>query len=228
MNIPSPSIYRRAPCAGFTLIEILLVLLIVGLIVGVASLTIDNRSGFNRRIALKEFGNHLNMVLSEAALSGKTWGVRLEKTTDDNVDTINYHWLKLDDDQHWQYAAPHELKERTALPDETTVTLIIDNETVAIENELASENELVSETETLSANNEKTDKKTNEKNNKKDDEEESSLKPQIVLQANGEVTPFTLSLSPADNTGNNTNNSDPGLELKVDSLGRLTLPKAEE
>jgi general secretion pathway protein H len=195
----SPSFsYHRAYSAGFTLVEILLVLLIVGLIVGVASLSIDNRSGFNRRVALKEFGNHLNMVLSEAALSGKTWGVRLENPIDD-VDTINYHWLKLDDNQRWVYATPYELEERTALPDETVVTLIIDNEPVAIETELPVED------------------------NKKE-EPDNPLKPQIVLQANGEVTPFTLSLAPAEEN----DRSNPGLELKVDSLGRLTLPAAEE
>lgn len=215
MNTQPPALHRRAPCAGFTLIEILLVLLIVGLIIGVASLTIDNRSGFNRRVALKEFGNHLNIVLSEAALSGKTWGVRLEKSTND-IDTIHYHWLKLDDNQHWTYAAPYELDERTALPDETTVTLIIDNEVVDID------------TEILNINTEKTDKKTNEKSTKKAEDTENILKPQIVLQANGEVTPFTLRLSPTENTGSNTTSSDLGIELKVDSLGRLTLPKAEE
>jgi general secretion pathway protein H len=204
VSLTSVNYKRRFSCAGFSLIEILLVLLIIGLIVGVASLSIDNRSGFNRRIALKEFGNQLNMVLSEAALSGKTWGLRIEKSIDD-AEIINYHWLKLDEEQRWSYAAPYELEERTALPDETMVTLVIDNEVVAIETELADNNK-------------------DEENNDKKSDEENPLQPQIVLQANGEVTPFILNLAAADNTDSNN----PGLELKVDSLGRLTLPSAEE
>jgi prepilin-type N-terminal cleavage/methylation domain-containing protein len=201
--------------AGFSLLEIILVLLIVGFIVGIASLGINNRSGLDRRVALKEFGNRLNMVLSEAALSGKTWGARIEHATE-NSDEFIYHWLTLQNGNGkpiWKYAAPYELEERYPFPKDTSVTLLIDNEVIEIPNEIITN-------EDKNKGSEKNNKKNSEKNTADDD----PLKPHIVLQADGEVTPFTLNLV---DTGNIDRN-DGGLEMKVDSLGRLTLPKAEE
>jgi general secretion pathway protein H len=196
--------------AGFTLIEIMVVILIVGLIVGVASSSLSNRSAITERVALKEFANRLAMVLSESALSGKAWGIRIERippgaaiyknesndnsVNDSETDLFAYHWLLLQDDQTWKYATPAELDEQHTFPESTDIVLNVENNPAEITSAVVKA------------------------------DEDNPLKPQIFLLPSGEVSPFSVEISSTEKDDPNQK----GLLLSVDTLGRITLPKAED
>jgi general secretion pathway protein H len=191
--------------AGFTLIEIMVVILIIGLIVGVASSSLSNRSAITERVALKEFANRLAMVLSESALSGKAWGIRIERippgaainensVNDSETDLFTYHWLLLQDDQTWKYATPAELDEQHTFPESTDIVLNVENNPAEITSAAVKA------------------------------DEDNPLKPQIFLLPSGEVSPFSVEISSSEKDDSNQK----GLLLSVDTLGRITLPKAED
>jgi general secretion pathway protein H len=191
--------------AGFTLIEIMVVILIIGLIVGVASSSLSNRSAITERVALKEFANRLAMVLSESALSGKAWGIRIERippgaainensVNDSETDLFTYHWLLLQDDQTWKYATPAELDEQHTFPESADIILNVENNPAEITSAVVKA------------------------------DEENPLKPQIFLLPSGEVSPFSVEISSTEKDDPNQK----GLLLSVDTLGRITLPKAED
>ncbi|MBF0340574.1 MAG: type II secretion system minor pseudopilin GspH [Magnetococcales bacterium] len=80
--------------AGFTLLEILVVLLIIGIMMGMALLSVTPRDREKEaREELTRFKTLLDLAAREAALDGREWGVRFA--------SHGYAFLMLDDKNHW-------------------------------------------------------------------------------------------------------------------------------
>ena len=82
---------------GFSLIELLVVLFIVGMGIGLVTINV----GFDNnelRLEAKQFANQTALVAEEAVLSGEQLGVDLYKDSVDlgneNVDIYGYRWLQ--------------------------------------------------------------------------------------------------------------------------------------
>lgn len=168
-----------AKYAGFTLLEVMLVLLIMGLATGAVVLSY---SGENGKDLLKKQTQRLqvvfNMASDYAVLNQRQLGMRVEDG--DN----SYYFMYLDEEQEWQKLeldttfAEHQLPELfslelslTDLPWETEESLFSSG---VFDEELSVSNDRV----------------------QIGDEEEIKLDPpQIFIFSSGEITPFSITLA---------------------------------
>ena len=91
---------------GFTLIEIMAVVLIIGLALGLG-LRMDLQDlSVEARNEGKRFANAASVVLEEAVLSGELWGVDFYQSGDN----FGYRWVHLDEGA-WQVDSPEGLEE---------------------------------------------------------------------------------------------------------------------
>lgn len=173
---------RRTPIAkhaGFTLIEIMVVLLIMGLAVGTVMLSYSGESG---RDLLKKQSQRLqvvfNMASDYAVLNQRQLGLRVEKK--DN----SYYFMVLDEEQEWQKIeldktfAEYQLPELFSL-DMTLTDLPWETEDSLFNSDAFDEGLSVSEDGVEIGK-----------------EEEKKLDPpQIFIFSSGEITPFSITLA---------------------------------
>jgi general secretion pathway protein H len=80
---------------GFTLIEILVVLLIIGISLGFALLAFGDFGGDRRIImAAEQFVNYIQFIQHEALLENNTLGIRLDQNS--------YQMMRFDTTNNWQ------------------------------------------------------------------------------------------------------------------------------
>ena len=86
---------KTQSCSGFTLIEILVVVLIIGITIGLALLSFGDFGGQRRIImAAEQFINYVKLVEHQAILETSTLGIRLHQNT--------YQVLRFQSSTHWQ------------------------------------------------------------------------------------------------------------------------------
>ena len=86
---------RRQP--GFSLLELLLTLVIVGLIVSLAGLGISSGSQpYRIDAAIKQFADVAEYALDEAQLNGIDMGLLIEEDSDRHGVVYSYQWLQRD------------------------------------------------------------------------------------------------------------------------------------
>lgn len=87
---------------GFTLVEILVVLLIVGITISFAMLSFDD-FGAKRRIvfATEEFVRHVNLVQHQAILEMSTFGILVDKNS--------YQVYRYADSTHWSAVSKNHI-----------------------------------------------------------------------------------------------------------------------
>jgi general secretion pathway protein H len=169
----------RSKYSGFTLLEVMLVLLIMGLATGAVVLSYTGESG--RDLLKKQtqrFQVVFNMASDYAVLNQRQLGLRVE---DDNN---SYFFMYLDETQKWQKLefdntfAEHQLPELfslelflTGLPWETDKSLFSSG---VFDEELSVSNDAV----------------------EIGNEEEKELEPpQVFIFSSGEITPFSVTLA---------------------------------
>jgi general secretion pathway protein H len=176
----------RFKYSGFTLLEVMLVLLIMGLATGAVVLSYTGESG--RDLLKKQtqrFQVVFNMASDYAVLNQRQLGLRVE---DDNN---SYFFMYLDETQKWQKLefdntfAEHQLPELfslelflTGLPWETDKSLFSSG---VFDEELSVSNDAV----------------------EIGNEEEKELEPpQVFIFSSGEITPFSVTLAYEPEFGN--------------------------
>ena len=98
--------WRSRPASGFTLLEILVVLGIVGIVfLGAAVLTVERHP---EREAARRFSALLALARDQALMSGETLGVELWRD--------GYRFHRLDGDWSWRPVGRGPLRERTLAP----------------------------------------------------------------------------------------------------------------
>ncbi|MEO9944799.1 type II secretion system minor pseudopilin GspH [Paraglaciecola sp.] len=172
---------------GFTLIEVMLVLLIMGLAVGAVVL---NYSGESAQDRLKKQTQRLQIVFNMAAdfavLNQRQLGLRIEE--DENT----YYFMYLDEEQAWQKLEDDKLLSDHTLPQEFSIELSLTDLPWDTGQSLFSDDDLFEEDFSLS-----------EDGTEIGNEEDKPLDPpQVFIFSSGEITPFSLSLAYEADFGN--------------------------
>lgn len=176
---------------GFSLLELLVVVLIIGLGVAIVSFSVGTNRPQALRNDARDFANYMAQVEDEAVLSHDTWGVQLYRETDADSggERIAYRYLRLTD-QGWKPDAPQDIPRGGHFGDNVTATLEVEG------------------TEQLLEPLPQADKRDAKK-----------LQPTIWLTA-GEVTPFVLRLRFVGDSDGPSVRSDPlgriALDIKND------------
>lgn len=89
---------------GFSLVELLVVLLVIGLGVSFVSVNIGGNSGYQLRIEARNFANNTSLMAEEAVLSNQQWGVDFFRQYDEGIEDIEYYgyrWLVRSEEGLW-------------------------------------------------------------------------------------------------------------------------------
>lgn len=205
----------RNAVQGFTLIEILAVVLIIGLGIGIVSFNIGGNRPLTLRNEAHQFSNQIAVVAADAAFDTTPWGLQFYRQVDDGEEVIAWRWLHFRDPSNtevsadpksnkkallgWQPEAPRDLEAGGHFSAEVTAVLEIEGHEVPIE--------LLSKTESPETKNSET------KNSGKNKSEKSGPSPDVWLTAGGEMTPFALHLNFVGEQG--------GPIVRGDAIGRV-------
>ncbi|MGK0500138.1 MAG: type II secretion system protein H [Oceanicoccus sp.] len=213
---------QRRRQAGFSLVELLVVLLIIGLGVKFVSSTGGDNSTQQLRAQARTFANHTALLAEEAVLANQQWGVDIYREIVDGEDRYGYRWLRRNNDKKWQLAYLPDSPEDVLFDRGIELSLTLDGlgEKVEIDekreiddwqdpraNQLLTDEERQSITEQLAA--------------KIEDQSEPVL-PSIWLLSSGEISAFNLSIisiGDADVPGS----EDSVIYVVGDALGRIKL-----
>ena len=188
----------RSP--GFTLLEVLVVMFIIGVITAMATLSLgvaSSRKGSEKEI--QRIQDLLALASEEAVLRGREFGITFyaKEYQFSAYDPTEGRWIPLGDE-----AEPFVPR---AFPPETIVDLEIENRIV----KLASEKPVVRKEEEPSEEAEEAVKAMPRQLPSEKDEN----RPQVFMLSSGDITPFSLHLRPS--TGS------PGISLHVAESGNI-------
>jgi general secretion pathway protein H len=150
---------------GFTLVELLVVLLIVGLGIAVVTLTLGDNRSQQLVVDARRFANEMAGTIDGAVFDPQPWGVQIYRDGDSDDERIAWRWLHFGD-KGWQLETPSALEAGGAFGRGVDAVLVVDG----------SEREIVP-----------LPKPAVER------QRESPPKPDLWL-ASGEITPFELQL----------------------------------
>ena len=119
--------------AGFSLLELLVVMLIIALGVGMVALAVgDGNRGLATRVEARQFANQIKMVSQEAIVGSRQWGVDLFSTLHDGEERYGYRWLQHEEGK-WRAATPPEMDADHLFPARLTLVLRVDEQEQAID-----------------------------------------------------------------------------------------------
>ena len=187
--------------AGFSLIELLVVVVIIGLGVAIVGLAMSGSEPQQLRNDARDFANFTAQVEDEAILGREAWGVQIYRQREDGIDDerIAYRFLHLTD-AGWRIEAPRDIPAGAQFAKNVTAVLTVEGIEQSIE-PLPTEKPSASRAAKANADNE--------------DAEDNPLRPTIWLAPGGEVTPFELQLRFVGETE--------GPIVRADALGRIEL-----
>lgn len=153
---------------GFTLIEVMAVLVIMGLIVSMVSLNFSSASNKEKlHTEAKRFAAVFNMAADFALLNNVELGLEI-------IEDNEYRFLFLDDNDQWQIVSGDKALEPYQLPEEYKLELNLDDFPWQQEESLFAEDAFETEEFTL------------------DEEEQKPPFPQVFILSSGDITPFIL------------------------------------
>lgn len=205
---------------GFTLVELLVVVLIIGLGISVIGISVGNNSGFQMQNEARQFANNTALMGEEAVLANRPWGVDIFREAEAEADRYGYRWLVLDDDNQWVLPSSEEFAKEYHFSEGLVLRLQLDG--------LETEKEIEFKQEIPAAS-------QKDKNGKQENlhqlkiigadnaitTDRENIQPEIWLMASGEKTAFNLTVFKQDN-------ADAVVEVIGDELGRIQLLTGEE
>lgn len=184
--------FKKRQAKGFTLIEMMLVVVIIGIAASLVSLSVgDGNQGLLLKQDSQKLYKTMQLALSEAAFSQKQIGLRFDVANQSGQ--LRYQWLVFDDKaRRWNGFATEDLTQ-TTLPETLGVELEIDKQAVII-GAKKDEDGLFDIADSIN--------------------EEKRIEPDIYFLSSGEMPDFTLRLFVA-------NNPDSAYQITGDLVGRL-------
>ena len=176
MNHYSKKMTRRN---GFTLIEVMLVIVLVGLMVSVIQFSASgNKAEEMLEMSSKRFAGVFNIAAEYGMLNNIELGLMIDKK--------GYQFLGYDGDK-WTDVSENEMFSRFELPEGLELVLQLDD--LPIEEPQLFDTELFNE---LQEDNEDPDEELQEDRGSDNNIEKKKLIPQIYMLSGGEITPFSL------------------------------------
>lgn len=175
--------------SGFSLLELIIVLVIIGILVAVISLSITDTRGDNLRLEARRLAARLSLAQDEAILTNQEFGLEITRE--------GYRFLVLLDDR-WQEI--DAFGERQLIQQDLPENMIIDLQVEGLYAQFQSQDTTQVNINTLfedydERNNSSIPTLKDENNSNETPEEAESakkLRPQIYLMSSGEINPFTL------------------------------------
>ncbi|MDB2330717.1 type II secretion system minor pseudopilin GspH [Alteromonas sp.] len=170
---------KKHALKGFTLIEVMLVLLLMGIAAGYV---VFNAFGASKSDLLKSQAQRLQVIVDMASdfavLNQQQLGIRVEQ--EDNA----YFFVYLDEDNEWQRLEGEKIYDTYTLPEPFTFTLNLDDLPWDTEDRLFDRDIF---DENLSVSSDGVDIGS--------DEDKKLPPPQILIMSSGDITPFTLTFN---------------------------------
>jgi len=164
---------------GFTLIEVMLVIVLVGLMVSVIQFSASgNKAEEMLEMSSKRFAGVFNIAAEYGMLNNIELGLMIDKK--------GYQFLGYDGDK-WTDVSENEMFSRFELPEGLELVLQLDD--LPIEEPQLFDTELFNE---LQEDNEDPDEELQEDRGSDNNIEKKKLIPQIYMLSGGEITPFSL------------------------------------
>ena len=210
--------------SGFSLIELLVVILIIGLAIRFVSFSIGGNSQRQMMQEVKQFVNASSLIAEEAVLSRQQWGVDFYRESDDDGDRYGYRWL-VQREGIWVQADPvAELPIDVQFSPDVQLRLEFDD----VEQEIELKRELV---ELKVEDNSDTSDKASESGAKNvpnaaplttiiRDGNDEMIEPHVWVMSSGEMTPFKLFIFDAENDEN-------PIVVDGDEMGRVNIDAGE-
>ena len=183
--------------AGFSLLELLVVVLIIGLGMAVVGFSLGNNKPQALRNNARDFANYTAQVEDEAILGRESWGVLIYREPADanGSERIAYRFMHLTD-TGWRAEAPRDVPVTSRFAENVTAVLTVEGAEQPIE---------------LLPDSQKAEGKAAAGSDSKD----KPFVPTIWLAPGGEVTPFELQLRFVGDSD--------GPKVRSDALGRIEL-----
>ncbi len=185
---------------GFTLLELLVVLFIIGIVTAMATLSIGTAtSGKGVEQTADQLAGQLTLVREEASIQGREFGLTFftDRYAFSTFDFENGRWQELGDDA--------EALRPQLLPGESVLELELDGRSVVL---ASGPTPAVTERSNDEKEKDKAEDPPARRIYRPADDRQA---PQVLILSSGDVTPFTLHLRPAIGT--------PGLRLIVSADG---------
>ncbi len=119
----SPSMAER----GFTLVELLVVLLIIGLGIAVVALSVDDNRGQQLLTDARRFANETAAVADGAVFDPQPWGAQIYREGEKGEERIAWRWLHFGD-KGWALQTPPDLEAGGEFGPGVEAVLLIDGE----------------------------------------------------------------------------------------------------
>lgn len=199
---------------GFTLVELLVVVLIIALGVSVVSINVGGDNHRQMQLDAKQFANESALMLEEAVLGNQLWGIDLYRFDDDGEERFGYRWLVRSDEDRWEIPLDEKLAVEYAFSAGTGLRLKVEGSEEEADIEYKqqaatqSENALVA-TAPVGVGQAGSSPMGADK-----------VKPDIWLLSSGEMTAFELTLF-------DERNPDSAVTVSADELGRVKLDRGE-
>ena len=214
MKTSKLSIHKAAIISvrGFSLVELLVVLLIIGLGFSFANFNVGGNDNYRLLSEAKQFANKSALIAEEAILSNTQWGVDIyrqpvEDNDGYNLEQYGYRWLVRSKEGDWELAT--STRDEVDFLFSPGISVRLELEGTEEEVDILLKRTVKEQTSIFEE-----EKGIAEQLEESEDEQDEPVLPAVWLLSSGEISAFSLTLYDRQSPDNR-------VEVKGDVLGRI-------